>query len=79
MEHAVALVGQQLVPQQVQTGLPRFDLLRKERRARIDARALALDPIDPWPDMARHAGWMQQSAVPRCAILSVGSTGGIGW
>ena len=22
--------------------------------------------------------WMQQSAVPRCAILSVGSTGGIG-
>jgi hypothetical protein len=23
-------------------------------------------------------GWMQQSAVPRCAILSVGSTGGIG-
>ena len=22
-------------------------------------------------------GWMQQSAVPRCAILSVGSTGGI--
>ena len=24
------------------------------------------------------AGWMQQSAVPSCAILSVGSTGGIG-
>jgi hypothetical protein len=23
-------------------------------------------------------GWMQQSAVPRCAILPVGSTGGIG-
>ena len=23
-------------------------------------------------------GWMQQSAVPRCAILSAGSTGGIG-
>src|SRR5262249_5477474 len=23
-------------------------------------------------------GWMQQSAVPRCAILSVGSTGSIG-
>jgi len=23
-------------------------------------------------------GWMQQSAVPTCAILSVGSTGGIG-
>ena len=23
-------------------------------------------------------GWMQRSAVPRCAILSVGSTGGIG-
>src|SRR5262249_54379843 len=23
-------------------------------------------------------GWMQQSTVPRCAILSVGSTGGIG-
>ena len=23
-------------------------------------------------------GWMQQSAVPRCAILSVASTGGIG-
>ena len=26
----------------------------------------------------RPGGWMQQSAVPRCAILSVGSTGGIG-
>ena len=26
----------------------------------------------------RPRGWMQQSAVPRCAILSVGSTGGIG-
>ena len=26
----------------------------------------------------RSGGWMQQSAVPRCAILSVGSTGGIG-
>src|SRR6516164_2610445 len=25
----------------------------------------------------RPGGWMQQSAVPRCAILSVGSTGGI--
>src|SRR5262245_54274395 len=25
----------------------------------------------------RPRGWMQQSAVPRCAILSVGSTGGI--
>ena len=24
----------------------------------------------------RSGGWMQQSAVPRCAILSVGSTGG---
>jgi hypothetical protein len=23
----------------------------------------------------RSGGWMQQSAVPRCAILSVGSTG----
>ena len=27
---------------------------------------------------SRPGGWMQQSAVPRCAILSVGSTGGIG-
>src|SRR5262249_32586971 len=26
----------------------------------------------------RPGGWMHQSAVPRCAILSVGSTGGIG-
>src|SRR5262245_23926842 len=26
----------------------------------------------------RPGGWMQQSAVPRCAILSVGSTGGTG-
>jgi hypothetical protein len=26
----------------------------------------------------RPGGWMQQSAVPRCAILAVGSTGGIG-
>jgi len=26
----------------------------------------------------RPGGWMQQSAAPRCAILSVGSTGGIG-
>jgi hypothetical protein len=26
----------------------------------------------------RPGGWMQQSAVPRCAILPVGSTGGIG-
>ena len=26
----------------------------------------------------RPGGWMQQSAVPRCAILSVGSPGGIG-
>src|SRR5215468_5454110 len=26
----------------------------------------------------RPGGWMQQSAVPRRAILSVGSTGGIG-
>jgi hypothetical protein len=26
----------------------------------------------------RLGGWMQQSAVPRCAILAVGSTGGIG-
>src|SRR5262249_18204525 len=26
----------------------------------------------------RPGGWMQQSTVPRCAILSVGSTGGIG-
>ena len=26
----------------------------------------------------RPGGWMQQSAVPRCAILLVGSTGGIG-
>ena len=26
----------------------------------------------------RLGGWMQQSTVPRCAILSVGSTGGIG-
>jgi hypothetical protein len=26
----------------------------------------------------RPGGWMQQSAVPRCAMLSVGSTGGIG-
>ena len=26
----------------------------------------------------RPGGWMQQSAVPRCANLSVGSTGGIG-
>jgi hypothetical protein len=26
----------------------------------------------------RPGGWMQQSAVPRYAILSVGSTGGIG-
>ena len=26
----------------------------------------------------RAGGWIQQSAVPRCAILSVGSTGGIG-
>jgi len=26
----------------------------------------------------RPGGWMQQSAVPRCAILSVGSTRGIG-
>src|SRR6516164_6351063 len=26
----------------------------------------------------RPGGWMQQSAVPRCAILSVGSTVGIG-
>ena len=26
----------------------------------------------------RPGGWMQQSAVSRCAILSVGSTGGIG-
>jgi hypothetical protein len=26
----------------------------------------------------RPGGWMQQSAVPRCAILSVGSTEGIG-
>src|SRR6516164_5477641 len=26
----------------------------------------------------RPGGWMQQSAVPRCAILSAGSTGGIG-
>jgi len=26
----------------------------------------------------RPGGWMQQSAVPRCAILSVESTGGIG-
>src|SRR6516164_9690902 len=26
----------------------------------------------------RPGGWMQQSAVPRCAILSVGSTGGAG-
>jgi len=26
----------------------------------------------------RPGGWMQQSAVRRCAILSVGSTGGIG-
>ena len=26
----------------------------------------------------RAGGWMQQSTVPRCAILSVGSTGGIG-
>src|SRR5262249_47384633 len=26
----------------------------------------------------RPGGWMQQSAVPRCAILSVGSTGDIG-
>ena len=26
----------------------------------------------------RQGGWMQQSAVPRCAILSVRSTGGIG-
>ena len=25
----------------------------------------------------RPGGWMQQSAVPMCAILSVGSTGGI--
>src|SRR5262249_12870136 len=28
--------------------------------------------------LATPGGWMQQSAVPRCAILSVGSTGGIG-
>jgi hypothetical protein len=27
---------------------------------------------------SRPGGWMQQSAVPRCAILSVGSTGGTG-
>jgi hypothetical protein len=26
----------------------------------------------------RPGGWMQQSGVPRCAILSVGSTGDIG-
>src|SRR5262249_601003 len=26
----------------------------------------------------RPGGWMQQSTVPRCVILSVGSTGGIG-
>src|SRR5262245_39755858 len=26
----------------------------------------------------RPEGWMQQSAMPRCAILSVGRTGGIG-
>src|SRR5262249_20282096 len=26
----------------------------------------------------RPGGWIQQSAVPRCAILSVGSTGDIG-
>ena len=26
----------------------------------------------------RAGGWIQQSAVPRCAMLSVGSTGGIG-
>jgi hypothetical protein len=26
----------------------------------------------------RPGGWMQQSAVPKCAMLSVGSTGGIG-
>ena len=26
----------------------------------------------------RPGGWIQQSAVPRCAMLSVGSTGGIG-
>ena len=26
----------------------------------------------------RPGGWMQQSAVPRCAMLSVGSTGDIG-
>jgi hypothetical protein len=26
----------------------------------------------------RPGGWMHQSAVPRCAILSVGSTGGTG-
>ena len=26
----------------------------------------------------RPGGWMQQSAVPRCAILSVGRTGDIG-
>jgi hypothetical protein len=26
----------------------------------------------------RPGGWMQQSAVPSCAILSVGGTGGIG-
>jgi len=26
----------------------------------------------------RPGGWMQQSAVPMCAMLSVGSTGGIG-
>src|SRR5215475_9988088 len=25
-----------------------------------------------------RGGWMQQSTVPRCAILSVGGTGGIG-
>src|SRR4029450_13383219 len=29
-------------------------------------------------DQFRPGGWMHQSAVPRCAILSVGSTGGIG-
>jgi hypothetical protein len=26
----------------------------------------------------RPGGWMQQSGVPTCAMLSVGSTGGIG-
>ena len=52
MQHALALVRQQRVAQQVEARLAGLDL-GQEGRARVDARALAAQPLEPRREMPR--------------------------